>query len=53
MIDRNDIMDFFRIDSEDFDNLNSLSIEDKNELILTLASYSDELYNIIESALDY
>ena len=52
MINRDDVMDFFRYDSEDLKNLHSLSTDDKYELIFTLAN-SDFLYKKFKEAIDF
>ncbi len=43
MITREQVMEFFRDYSDDNANLNSLSTDDKYELIMELASFSEYL----------
>lgn len=52
MITRNQIMDFFRYDTEDLDNLYSLSECDRYELALNLMSHSSYIYEKLENAIE-
>ena len=51
-ITRDQVMDFFRNDTEASDNLHSLSRNDKYELIMQLASFSDYLSIEFELIID-
>ena len=51
MITRDQVMDFFRYD-EDCENINSLSIDDRYELMITLCSHSDNLEIYVNQAIE-
>ena len=50
-IDRDDIMDFFRYD-EDCENIHSLSIDDRYELMIWLCEHSDYMERGINKLID-
>ncbi len=51
IVKRDEIMDFFRNDTDDLDNLASLSLDDRYELALILVSHSDHIYEILETTI--
>lgn len=51
-ITREDIMNFFRNDNDDCDNLNSLSNDDRYELIWHLGSHSSYLEEKFNQAIE-
>lgn len=52
MTTRDEIMEFFRNDDE-CENINSLSIDDRYELMITLCAHSDDLEIAVKKAIDY
>lgn len=51
MITRDEIMEWFR-DDNDCENINSLSIDDRHELMISLCAHSDDLETALQKMID-